>query len=127
MQMIAEADKDRARRLVALDYAMIVPASVTALTVEITERGRTAKVLADFGIWNPDFCAIEPQPSEVNGRWLIKVSTISGSPVHLEIADATALVARLVEVGAMPIARQFEAEIERAQRYVEGRLFDEIG
>jgi hypothetical protein len=127
MQMIAEADKDRARRLVALDYAMIVPASVTALTVEITERGRTAKVLADFGIWNPDFCAIEPQPSEVNGRWLIKVSTISGSPVHLEIADATALVVRLVEVGATPIARQFEAEIERAQRYVEGRLFDEIG
>jgi hypothetical protein len=21
-----------------------------------------AKVLADFGIWSPDFCAIEPQP-----------------------------------------------------------------
>ncbi len=127
MQMIAEADKDRARRLVALAYAAIIPASVTALTVEITERGRTAKVLADFGIWNPDFCAIEPQPSEVNGRWVIKVSTVSGFPVLLEIADATALVGRLVEVGAMPIARQFKAEITRAQRYVKGRLFTEIG
>jgi hypothetical protein len=127
MQMVSEADKDRARRLVALDYAMIVPASLTALTVEITERGRTAKVLADYGIWNPDFCAIEPHSSEVNGRWLIKVSTVGASPVHLEIADATALVAGLFEVGATPIARQFEAEIERAQRYVEGRLFGEIG
>jgi len=126
-QMISEADKDRARRLVALDYATIVPVNVTALTIEITGRGRTAKVLADFGIWNPDFCAIEPQPSEMNGRWVIKVSTVSGSPVLLEIADATALVERLIEVGATLIARQFEAEVERARRYVSGRLFTEIG
>ena len=127
VQMTSEATKDRARRVVALGYATIVPVSMTALTVEITERGRIAKVLADFGIWNPDFCAIEPQPSEVNSRWVIKVSTVSGSPVVLDIGDAIELVTSLTEVGATAIARQFQAEIERAGRYVKGRLFTEIG
>jgi hypothetical protein len=127
VQVTSDAAKERARRLVALDYVMIVPVSVTALTIEITARGRTAKVLADFGIWNPDFCAIEPQPSEMNGRWVIKVSTVSGSPVLLEIADAIALVTCLLRVGATDIARQFKAEIERAERYGKGRLFTEIG
>jgi hypothetical protein len=125
-QMTSEAAKDRARRLVALGYAMIVPMNVTALTIEITERGRTAKVLADFGIWNSDFCAIEPQPSEVNGQWVIKVSTVSGSPALLDIADARALVTCLAAIGAKDIARQFQTEIERAERYMKGRLFSEI-
>jgi hypothetical protein len=124
--MASETAKGRARRLVELGFAMIIPVNVTTLTIEITERGRTAKVLADFGIWNPDFCAIEPQPSELNGQWVIKVSTVSGAPVLLDIADAGALVARLTDVGATGIARQFQAEIERAQRYMMGRLGAEI-
>jgi hypothetical protein len=125
-QMASETAKGRARRLVELGFATIIPVNVTTLTIEITERGRTAKVLADFGIWNPDFCAIEPQPSETNGQWVIKVSTVNGAPVLLDIADAIALVARLTDVGATDIARQFQAEIERAQRYVMGRLGVEI-
>src|ERR1700728_897370 len=122
-QRAAGNAKGGARRLVELGFATIIPVNVPTLTIEITERGRTAKVLADFGIWNPDFCAIEPQPSEVNGRWVIKVSTVSGSPVVLDIGDAIELVTSLTEVGATAIARQFQAEIERAGRYVKGRLF----
>jgi hypothetical protein len=57
---------------------------------------------------------------------VIKVSTVSGAPVLLDIPDAIALVARLTDVGATGIARQFQAEIERAQRYVMGRLGVEI-
>jgi hypothetical protein len=126
VQMASETAKERARRLVDLGFAMIIPVNVTTLTIEITERGRIAKVLADFGIWNPDFCAIEPQPSELNGQWAIKVSTVSSAPVVLDIADAITLVARLTDVGATDIARQFQAEIERAQRYTIGRLGVEI-
>jgi hypothetical protein len=122
VQMASETAKGRARRLVELGFATIIPVNVTTLTIEITERGRIAKVLADFGIWNPDFCAIEPQPSELDGQWVIKVSTVSGAPVRLAIADAIALVARLTDVGATDIARQFRAELERAQRYMMGRL-----
>jgi hypothetical protein len=125
-QMASEIAKERARRLVELGFATIIPVNVATLTVEITERGRTAKVLADFGIWNPDFCAIEPQPSELNGQWVIKVSTVSGDPALLNIADAIELVAGLTDVGATAIARQFQAEIERAQRYMMGRLGVEI-
>jgi hypothetical protein len=125
-QMASEIAKGRARRLVELGFATIIPVNVTALTIEITERGRIAKVLADFGIWNPDFCAIEPQPSELDGQWVLKVSTVSGAPVLLAIADATTLVARLTDVGATDIARQFQAELERAQRYMMGRLGVEL-
>jgi hypothetical protein len=126
IQMASETAKGRARRLVELGFATIIPVNVTTLTIEITERGRAAKVLADFGIWNPDFCAIEPQPSELDGQWVIKVSTVSGAPVLLAITDATALVLGLTDVGATDIARQFHAEIERAQRYMMGRLGAEL-
>jgi hypothetical protein len=127
VQMASETAKGRARRLVELGFATIIPVNVTTLTIEITERGRIAKVLADFGIWNPDFCAIEPQPSEqVDGQWVLKVTTVSGAPVLLTTTDATALVARLTDVGASDIARQFQAELERAQRYVMGRLGVEL-
>src|SRR6202035_4877469 len=112
-QMVSQTAKGRARRLVELGFAMIIPVNVTTLTIEITERGRTAKVLADFGIWNPDFCAIEPQPSETNGQWVIKVSTVNGAPALLDIADARALVTCLAAIGAKDIARQFQTEIER--------------
>jgi hypothetical protein len=125
-QMASEIAKGRARRLVELGFATIIPVNVTALTIEITERGRIAKVLADFGIWNPDFCAIEPQPSELDGQWVLKVSTVNGAPVLLTTADATTLVTRLTDVGATGIARQFQAELQRAQRYMTGRLGVEL-
>jgi hypothetical protein len=78
-------------------------------------------VLADFGVWNPDFYAIEPQPSEMNGKWMLKLSTVSGA-VCLDTKDASGLVAQLMDVGATHIARQFHAEIERTRRYREGLL-----
>ena len=105
--MASEADKQEARRLVEIGYAIFVPLSVSNVTVEITDRGRAAKVLADFGMRNPDFCAIEPQFSRLSGQWVIKVSTVSGPAAQLEIADCYELVGRLMKVGAIDIARQF--------------------
>ena len=70
VQMTSDVDKEVARRLVALGFAEFVPVNQRVATIEITARGRTAKVLGDFDIWNPDFCAIEPQRSQVNGRWV---------------------------------------------------------
>jgi hypothetical protein len=62
-------DKEIARRLVELGFAEFVTVNAKTVIIEITARGRAAKVLADFGIWNPDVCAIEPLPSDINGRW----------------------------------------------------------
>ena len=121
-----EAIRRQARNLVELGYVTIVPTGGTSLAIEITERGRTAKVLADFGIWSPDFCAIEPQPSEMDDQWVIKVSTVNRSPVLMNIANAIELITRLVEVGAISIAHRFQAEIERTRRYTEGRLCAEM-
>jgi hypothetical protein len=59
---------DEARRqathLAGLGYATIIPTSVQSFAVRITAQGQVAKVLADFGSRSPDFCAIEPQPSQ---------------------------------------------------------------
>jgi hypothetical protein len=121
-----EAIRRQARNLVELGYVTIVPTGGTSLAIEITERGRTAKVLADFGIWSPDFCAIEPQPSEPDDKWVIKVSSLGGPPTLIDVADATKLVRRLMEVGEIEIARRFQVEIERTRRYMNGRLCIEI-
>jgi hypothetical protein len=118
-------DKEIARRLVELGFAEFVTVNAKTVIIEITARGRAAKVLADFGIWNPDFCAIEPLPSDINGRWMLKVSTVSGA-VWLDTEDASGLVAQLMDAGATNIARRFHAEIERARRYREGRLYTEM-
>jgi hypothetical protein len=126
IQIASEAGKRRARRLVGRGYAKIVPISAASLAIEITERGRIAKVLADFGIWNPDFCAIEPQPSEIDDQWVIKVSTVGRSPVLLDIANAIELVTRLIDVGAFEIAGRFQTEIERTRRYMMGGLCTEL-
>jgi hypothetical protein len=125
VQMASEVDKEIARRLVELGFAEFVPVSVKTATIEITVRGRTAKVLADFGIPNPDFCAIEPKSSELDGKWVIQVSTVSGVAC-IDPDDASKLVAQLKDVGATSIARQFHAEIERTRRYREGRLRGEM-
>jgi hypothetical protein len=69
-----------------LGYATIVPNIETTLVVDITKPGRTAKVLADFRIWSPDFCAIEPQPSEVRDQWVIEVSSVWMPPTLMDIA-----------------------------------------
>jgi hypothetical protein len=50
--------------------------------------------VTDFGIWSPDFCAIEPQPSEPDDKWVIKVSSLGGPPTLIDVADATKLVRR---------------------------------
>jgi hypothetical protein len=125
VQMTSDAEREIAWRLVELGFAEFVPLSMKIATIEITARGRTAKILADFGIWNPDFCAIERQPSEMNGKWMLKVSTVRGA-VCIDTEDASGLVAQLMDVGATGIARQFHAEIERARRYGEGRLHTEM-
>jgi hypothetical protein len=126
IQIASEAGKRRARRLVERGYARIVPVSAASLAIEITERGRIAKVLADFGIWSPDFCAIEPQLSEMNDQWVIKVSTVTRSPIVMDIANAVELVTRLIDVGAFEIAGRFQTEIERTRRYMTGRLCTEL-
>ena len=83
--------KRQARHLVELGYATTVPINVQSFALEITQQGCVAKVLADFGIWSPDFCAIEPQPSEMDDQWVIKVSTVNRSPVLIDIANAIQL------------------------------------
>ena len=117
---IDDGTKRQARHLVELGYATTVPINVQSFALEITQQGYVAKVLADFGIWSPDFCAIEPQPSEMDDQWVIK------TPVLMDIANAIELVTRLVEVGAIGIAHRFQAEIERTRRYMNGRLCAEI-
>jgi hypothetical protein len=126
IRVISTAGKKNAKQLIELGYARIVPIDVMSLAIEITERGRVAKVLADFGIWSPDFCAIEPQPSEIDDQWVIKVSTVSRSPVLIDVTNAIELVTRLTEVGGIHIARQFQTEIERTRRYMTGLLCAEI-
>lgn len=121
-----DAMKGPAKHLVELGYATTVPISVQSFLLEITQRGRVAKVLADFGVWNPDFCAIEPLRFGTDDEWVIKVSTVGKSPTLMDIAKATALVSRLTDVGAMDIARRFQAEIERTRRYMNGCLCAEI-
>ena len=118
--------KRQARHLVELGYATTVPINVQSFALEITQQRYVAKALADFGIWRPDFCAIEPQPSEMDDQWVIKVSTVNRSPVLMDIANAIELVTRLVEVGAIGIAYRFQAEIERTRCYMNGRLCAEI-
>ena len=44
-QMASETAKGRARRLVELGFATIIPVNVTTLTIEITERGAPPKCL----------------------------------------------------------------------------------
>jgi hypothetical protein len=126
VQMTSEADKERARHLIALGYAGYVLIDATSLAVEITAHGCAAKVLADFGIWNADFCAIEPQPTEVKDHWVIKVSTVGSSPILLEVTKTNELVGQLTEVGAIDIARRFQAEAERTRRYMKGLLRDKM-
>jgi hypothetical protein len=120
------AAKQCARHLVGLGCATIVPISETFLALEITPLGHMAKVLADFGIWSPDCCAIEPQPSEADGTWRIKVSTVGKPPSLIDVAAAAELVGLLEMVGATDIGRRFQTEVERARRYMDGRLRVEI-
>jgi hypothetical protein len=61
VEMASETDKVRARRLVELSLAELIPIGPKHLAIEITQRGRIAKVQADFGICNSEFFAIEPQ------------------------------------------------------------------
>jgi hypothetical protein len=126
---IADGDDKRsghAKRLVELGYAETPQTGIRSIALEVTQKGRVAKVLADFDIWNSDFCAIEPQPVKKPDQWLIKVTTVGRPPALIDIETANQLVSRLIEVGATNIALQFQAEIERTCRYLEGRLRAEI-
>jgi hypothetical protein len=114
--------KTCARHLVSLGYATTTLIPTQAFAIEITQQGCVAKILADFGILNPDFCAIELQPSTKDDQWLIKVSTVGNPPTLMEIAEACQLVAHLSGVGAATLAARFHAEIRRAEGYVKGRL-----
>ena len=53
---IDDGTKRQARHRVELGYATTVPINVQSFALEITQQGYVAKVLADFGIWSPDFC-----------------------------------------------------------------------
>jgi hypothetical protein len=50
------------------------------------------------------------------------VSTVGSSPILLEVTKANELVGQLIEVGAIDMARRFQAETERTRRYMK-RLF----
>jgi hypothetical protein len=52
---IDDGTKTQARHLVEPGYATTVPINVQSFALEITQQGYVAKVLADFGIWSPDF------------------------------------------------------------------------
>ena len=114
--------KQRAEFLVEIGYATLDPITMTVVRLRVTHLGRTAKVLADFGICSPDFCAIEPQLSEADGTWRIKVSTVGKPPITVDVAAAAEMVVLLQDAGAIDVARHFRAEVERTRRYMDGRL-----
>jgi hypothetical protein len=105
-----------ADRLVSAGYATSRPLNLSDIEYEITEKGRSALLLRDYGIWNSQFSAIEPHQFD-DGLWYIKVSSEGDPAMMLGIGAATKLATHLRIIGAGELADRFEREIERARRY----------
>ena len=65
--------RDGADRLVAAGYATVRPLNLSDLEYELTQLGRTARVLRMHEINSTIFSAIEPHRFDVDGRWWLKV------------------------------------------------------
>lgn len=116
-QILHGRPRDGAERLVAAGYATVRPLNISDLEYEITQLGRTARVLKAYGIYNTLFSSIGPHRFDVDGRWWLKVSPVGDPAVTMEIGAATKLVAQLRATDAHDLADLFERETERTRRY----------
>lgn len=116
-QILHGRPREGAERLVAAGYATVRPLNLSDLEYEITQLGRTARVLKAHGIYNTVFSSIEPHRFDVDGRWWLKVSPLGDPAAMMEIGAATKLVAHLRAAGSHDFADRFERETERTRRY----------
>jgi hypothetical protein len=105
-----------AERLVSSGYATSCALNMSDVEYEITQSGRAALVLKDYGIYSTRLM-IEPHRSEIDGLWRLKISSKGNPAVLMGIGAATKLVPSLREVGDLELADLFENEIDRARRY----------
>jgi hypothetical protein len=105
-----------AERLVSAGYATSCALNMSDVEYEITQLGRAALVLKDYGIYSTRLM-IEPHRSEIDGLWRLKISSEGNPAVLMGIGAAIKLVPSLREVGDQELADLFENEIDRARRY----------
>jgi hypothetical protein len=105
-----------ADKLVAAGYTTSRSLNMSDIEYEITQMGRAALVLRDYGIWNTQFSAIEPHRFD-DGLWYIKVSSEGDPATMLSIGAATKLATHLRIIGAEELANRFEKEVDGARRY----------
>jgi hypothetical protein len=108
--------RDGADRLVAAAYATSRNLNVSSVEYEITELGRLAVVLKQFGVRSTQF-SVEPHRHEVSGIWHLKITSEGNPTVLMDIGGAAKLSIVLRTVGADDMANDFERQIDKARRY----------
>jgi hypothetical protein len=105
-----------ADRLVAAGYATSRNLNISSVEYEITEIGRVALVLDQYGVLSTQY-TVEPQRHDVDGLWYLKVTSESNPTLLMPIGSATKLAIVLRAAGADDRANDFEGQIEKARRY----------
>ena len=101
-----------AEKLVNCGYAVSRSLNLSDVEYEITELGKAAFVLHQFGINSTAF-SVEPHRFKVDGRWYVKISGASAADHLFEVGSAVKVVLNLKSAGAHDIARRFEIAIEQ--------------
>jgi hypothetical protein len=108
--------RDGADRLVAARYATSRSLNISSVEYEITDLGRIALVLKQFGVASTQF-SVEPHRLDVSGLWHLKITAEGNPTLMMDIGGATKLAIVLRDAGADDMANDLERQIEKARRY----------
>ncbi len=108
--------RDGADRLVAAGYATSRSLNISTVEYEITDRGRIAAVLTQFGVQTTQF-SVEPHRHDVDGLSYLKMASDGNPAVLMSIGEATKLAIVLRTVAADDIANNLESQIVKARKY----------
>lgn len=114
---ISEARRrDSADRLVSTGYATFRNLNLKSVEYEITDLGRVAVVLSQYGVLSTQFTA-QPYRNDVDGMWYLIVNSEGNPSLLMSIGTATGLMDHLRAIGAEHLANDLYRKIGKARRY----------
>jgi hypothetical protein len=112
----AARPRDRADRLVAARYATFRNLDIRSVEYEITDLGRIALVLSQYGVLSTRYTA---KPQRHDCLWYLAVASEGNPDLLMSIGTATRLMDHLRAIGADHLASDLERKIAKTSRYAD--------
>lgn len=112
--------REGADRVVEAGYAKAGNLNISSVEYTITNLGRQALMLKQFGVPSTQF-SVEPHRHDVDGLWYLKITSEGNPAILMSVGKATQLAIALRSVGADDKANDFDHQIEKARRYAFGK------